>query len=353
MHIVVVDPSRTIVHCLQLLLEARDHHVYPFTDGVEALRHIESNPNIDGAMISAEQACGSGIELCWQTRLLASPYRPIYVILISSHDARRTLIEALDSGADDFISKPPFPEELYARLRAAERVTSMQRELARLAATDPLTGVLNRRAFFERSKPACDAADVDGALSAILIDIDHFKTINDTFGHPVGDQVIRAVCREAAQTAEIVGRLGGEEFAMLLPATLAAATEVAEQLRGRIAALRFDTAKGPAAATCSFGVSEWQSGGDIDELLRRADVALYAAKTGGRNRVVADRPGLTVADYDQHRSVIRTRARTNPPPASGTSAVGNPQASAAEAGDLQAREPADASPATERIATPA
>jgi two-component system, cell cycle response regulator len=343
MHIAVVDPSRTIVHCLQLLLEARDHHVYPFTDGAEALRHIESDSNIDGAMISAEQASGSGIELCWQTRLLASPYRPIYVILISSHDARRTLIEALDSGADDFICKPPFPEELYARLRAAERVTSMQRELARLAATDPLTGVLNRRAFFERSKPMCDGAGGGSPVAAILIDIDHFKTINDTFGHPVGDQVIRAVCREAAQAAEIVGRLGGEEFAMLLPATLAAATDVAEQLRGRIAALHLDTPNGTAVATCSFGVSGWQAGDDIDQLLRRADIALYAAKTGGRNRVVADHPDLTVEDYDKHRSVIRGRARTGPPPA----------ARIAGGGDLQAARPADHPPATQLIATPA
>jgi two-component system cell cycle response regulator len=328
-HIAVVHPSRTIAKCLQQLLEARDHHVYPFTDGEAALRYIESAPNIDGAMISAEQASGSGIELCWQTRLLASHYRPIYVILISSHDARRTLIEALDSGADDFISTPPFPEELYARLRAAERVTSMQRELARLAATDPLTGMLNRRAFFEKSEQVCENAGADAPLSAILLDIDHFKKINDTYGHPVGDEVIRGVCAECARETEIHGRLGGEEFALLLQTNLASTIAVAEKLRARIAELRFDTAKGPATPTCSFGVSEWRVGDDINELLRRADVALYAAKVGGRNRVVVDQPGLSVADYDKQPSLIRKR----PSPPRVIATAGDPQPETAHQGD--------------------
>src|SRR5215470_382607 len=109
MHIAVVDPSRTVLKFIRLLLEARDHHVYPFTDGAAALRHIEEDRNVDAAIISAEQATGpgGGIELCWQTRLLASSYRPIYVILMSANDGRQKLIEALDSGADDFITKPP------------------------------------------------------------------------------------------------------------------------------------------------------------------------------------------------------------------------------------------------------
>src|SRR5262245_6325574 len=177
MHIAVVDPSRTVLKCIGLLLKARDHHVYPFTDGPDALRHIESDPQIEAAIISAEQNGGSGLELCWQTRLLASSYRPIYVILMSSHDGRQTLIEGLDSGADDFIAKPPMAEELYARLRAAERVTSMQRELIRMATTDSLTGVLNRRAFFARSQQVCDRAAAGVPISVIMLDLDNFKRI--------------------------------------------------------------------------------------------------------------------------------------------------------------------------------
>jgi len=169
MHIAVVDPSRTVLKCIGLLLEARDHHVYPFTDGQAALQHIEADPNIDAAIISAEQATGAtaGIELCWQTRLLASSYRPIYVILMSAHDGRQTLIEALDSGADDFIAKPPLAEELYARLRGAERVNTLQRDLIRLATTDPLTGVLNRASFRARVEEAMNfhfGQDVHGRI---------------------------------------------------------------------------------------------------------------------------------------------------------------------------------------------
>ena len=111
---------------------------------------------------------------------------------------------------------------------------------------------------------------------------------------------------------------------MLLPATLAAATEIAEELRERFAALRLDTPNGTAVATCSFGVSGWQAGDDIDQLLRRADVALYATKTGGRNRVVADHPGLTVEDYDKHRSVIRGRAHRLQQPASSAKVICKP-----------------------------
>ena len=135
---------------------------------------------------------------------------------MSANYEQRKLIEALDSGADDFIGKPPAVEELYARLRAAERLGAMQRELVRLATTDPLSGLLNRRAFFERAQEACASAgdSKSAVISAIMFDIDYFKRINDDFGHGTGDDVIRAVANEAICEKGIVGRLGGEEFAI-------------------------------------------------------------------------------------------------------------------------------------------
>jgi len=309
MQIVAIDPSRTVRKCLAQLLTQRGHQIAGFADGAEAMRHIAADPDVDAVIVSAEQTDSSGVELCWHLRLMACAYRPLYVILMSSHDGRRTLIEGLDSGADDFISKPPHPDELYARLRAAERVTSMQRELVRLATTDPLTGVMNRRAFFERSIQACEAAQPELPLSAIMLDIDHFKAINDAFGHAVGDEVIRAVAAEAAQTSRMVGRLGGEEFAILVEAEMSSALRTAERLRAAIAALKFNTPTGTVTPTCSFGVSEWQPADTIDDLLRRADGALYAAKAGGRNQVVADQPGLPEVDRNQYQSVIRGPVR--------------------------------------------
>lgn len=104
--------------------------------------------------------------------------------MMSSQYDQRSLIEALDSGADDFIGKPPLADELYARLRAAERIASMQRELIRLATIDPLTGLGNRRGFFEQATEACARViPPDGSLSAIILDIDNFKRINDSYGH--------------------------------------------------------------------------------------------------------------------------------------------------------------------------
>jgi diguanylate cyclase (GGDEF)-like protein len=287
MRVVLVDSSRTVLLFVGRLLEARDHEVCAFTDGHAALEAIRADPTVGALITSAELHSMSGLELCWEARLLATCSRPIYVIVMSSNQERHALIEALDSGADDYIGKPPVAEELYARLRAAERVASMQRELLRLATTDPLTGLLNRRAFFEQAEQACARAAAGRELSAVLFDIDHFKRINDIYGHDVGDKAIRAVSAEAADAGAIIGRLGGEEFAVVLEDhRLDQAIEVAERLRRAVAALKFETGRGAMTLTCSFGVGAWEAGDTIDDLLKRADVALYAAKTGGRNRVI-------------------------------------------------------------------
>jgi len=295
MRVVLVDPSRTVLKFVTRLLEARHHEVRPFVDERLALEYIKSDLNVDALITSAELTTMSGIELCWETRLLATHRRQIYVIMMSSNHDQCRLAEALDGGADDFIGKPPVAEELYARLRAAERLASMQHELIRLATTDPLTGVLNRRAFFEAAHEACSRGESGARLCAIMFDIDHFKRINDVFGHDTGDEAIRDVARTASIESAVigeasVGRLGGEEFAILVEGrTLPDVMAVAERMREQMAALRIEAVSGVVSLTCSFGVSAWGAGDSIDRLLKRADVALYEAKSGGRNRVVAAR----------------------------------------------------------------
>src|SRR2546421_4458822 len=150
MRVMLVDPSRTMRLFVTRLLQARDHEVLPFADGPEALACMRRDLDVAALITSGELVSMSGLELCWETRVLAGRDRPIYVILMSSSIDRSRLGEALDSGADDFISKPPVADELYARLRAAERLGTMQRELVRLASFDPLTGLHNRRGFFVR-----------------------------------------------------------------------------------------------------------------------------------------------------------------------------------------------------------
>jgi two-component system, cell cycle response regulator len=314
MRVVLVDPSRTVLKFISRLLEARGDDVRSFTDGRAALAYVKDDPSIDALITSAEPLSITGLELCWEVRLLAGDRRAIYIILMSSNQERRHLIEALDSGADDFISKPPVAEELYARLRAAERIASMHRDLVQLASLDSLTGIFNRRAFFERAEEARVALPALGTMSAIMIDIDHFKHINDAHGHAIGDRAIREVASILAIRSKVVGRLGGEEFAVLLPAcNLGEAREVAERLQNEIAELQLTTDREPITLTCSLGVGEWRHGESVDDLLRHADIALYAAKAAGRNRVIAADESLAASDYEAAGRSVRAAQRLRVP----------------------------------------
>jgi len=295
MHIALVDSSRVVLKIITDQLEPRGHTVSTFTDSAAALAYVTETASVRVLITSLEVRPISGLELCWSARLLADAKRPLYIITMSSAQNARNLAEALDSGADDFIEKPPGAESLHARLRAAERLTSMQEELIRLAETDPLTGLLNRRAFFARAQAAADKVGPHGRMSAILADIDHFKRINDTHGHDVGDTVLQAAAKILGSEG-IVGRLGGEEFAIVLPhKSLEEGEAHARRLRVLAADLRVRAARAPVSMTCSFGVSDWSEGATLEGMLKRADIALYEAKSSGRDRVVSAATDLILA----------------------------------------------------------
>jgi two-component system cell cycle response regulator len=284
MRIVLVDPSRAVQRIMKSMIEQGEHEVVAFGEGPQALDFIGSDKEVRALITSAELGRMSGIELCEATRSLAGNQRALYILLMSSNDDFHLVVQALDHGADDFIHKPPYPEELRARLRAADRFTAMQQDLIRHASTDFLTGLMNRRAFFERAVDICREAESGHTFTAILFDIDHFKGVNDQFGHEAGDRVLQGVAAEALAACTIVGRLGGEEFCLIVRIDLIDSMDTANELRQAIRRLRF----GPdqdIAITASFGVAEWESGDTIDQVLRRADVALYEAKRGGRDRV--------------------------------------------------------------------
>jgi len=256
-NIVLVDSSRSVQTAISRLLSARGHHVSAFTNPRQALTKIASDQTFDAVITAAELSPISGVELCWEARLLAGDRRPLYIMLMTSHADERTMIECLDMGADEIISKPPSKKQLLARLRVGERNVLLQSKLIQLATTDPMTGLLNRRAFFERGMESCGGCSNDSRLAAVLFDIDHFKEINDLYGHQTGDETIRMIAAESLKDHRVVGRLGGDEICILLRGhSLGRAWDIAEELRCRIAQLRIKTPEGTTSITCSMGVSE-------------------------------------------------------------------------------------------------
>ena len=308
MRILLVDASPMVMRIVAAQLKAGGYLVEMTTDGLEAFALIRNNPDIDTLITSIELSSLSGFELCWEARLLSTErQRPFHIIVMSSNTDDAKLSEALDSGANDFIHKPPTANALYARLRSAARSLGNEAELIRLASIDPLTELLNRRAFFERATKAIERASSVAPLSAIMLDIDKFKHVNDCHGHDVGDKVIRAVAHEVSHVSDLAGRLGGEEFAFLLDGAAAATdSAIANAIRVKCCELRFEGEDGPFAISCSFGVARWEYGMTIDQLLKRADLLLYEAKQSGRNRVVCNHASLTEGEPPGQQSIIRS-----------------------------------------------
>ncbi|MEZ5838915.1 MAG: diguanylate cyclase [Hyphomicrobiales bacterium] len=285
MEILLIEPSRVGLRMMGQMLEQRGDVVHPFSHGGEALAHLRRHPEIEVIITSFETQEICGLELSWEARVLSNNRNPLYIIVMSSSWERSKAIEALDTGADDFIQKPPVKEELFARLRAADRLLKTQRENHRLARVDPLTGAFNRRYFFDQFRQEMESRST-APLSVVLLDIDHFKKVNDTYGHDVGDRTICAVASLMIPEDGVFGRIGGEEFAWLLPGhSEASAADKADKIRKKVEALEIATEIGTLTLTCSFGVAGREPGESSGTLTKRADEALYAAKHSGRNRV--------------------------------------------------------------------
>ncbi len=273
-------------------LERIGHQAAVARDGEEAWRIIQEHevpllisdwmmPNLDGP------------GLCRRIRASSSE-RYTFIILLTSRDRREDRLTGLRAGADDFLIKPPDPDELAVRLEIAERILAVHNQLAQqnaqlveLATVDELTGTKNRRRFREDLELLFGQADrLHSPLSLIMIDLDHFKQYNDSFGHPAGDEVLHwsgSILRTAVRAHDIVARYGGEEFVVLLPATDAvAAIEVAERLRSAVACRPWPHCR----ITASLGVSTASAATpDAAALVDQADQALYYSKLSGRNQV--------------------------------------------------------------------
>ncbi|NEU13108.1 diguanylate cyclase [Methylobacterium sp. BTF04] len=295
MHIAIVDSSRVILRSVTESLLSSGHTVESFTDSAKAKDYVKERSDVTCVITSLEVHPIGGLELCWALRSLAGARRPLSIIVMSSAHGSRSLGEVLDSGADDFMTKPPDRDELKARLRAAERMVKLQNELIRQADTDSMTRLLNRGAFLRITTEIVQNLGDGGVMSALLIDIDHFKSINDRHGHSIGDEVIRGVANVLRETGAVACRFGGEEFVLLMPDHgPGGAGVIAHRIRTRCAGLRIKSERETIPFTVSIGISTWTGADTIDGLLKRADIALYAAKRDGRDRVAMSMSELVV-----------------------------------------------------------
>ena len=253
-----------------------------------------------------------GVEVCRRIRAVGrEPY--VYVLLLTARTESHDLVEGMEAGADDYLTKPFNAQELRVRLRAGRRILELQeqlmeaREALRIQAThDALTGLLNRGRVLELlgAEIARSARELR-PLSVLMVDLDRFKQVNDTHGHMAGDAVLREAARRmkaATRQYDAPGRYGGEEFLIVLPGCNARdAGAQAERIREAFAAAPFPAGAESLVQTCSIGVSSRDvcAPGDADCLIREADEALYVAKNQGRNRVVAfASEGAPPADAD-------------------------------------------------------
>jgi two-component system cell cycle response regulator len=238
-----------------------------------------------------------GLEVCRRLRKNETT-NPGYVILLTGRSEKSDIVEGLEAGANDYIAKPYDNAELLARIRVGQRMLELQASLletqaalAHQATHDALTGILNRRAILEQlARELARALRQGVSLSVGMCDIDHFKEINDRFGHQAGDEVLVACTRSLQANLreyDYVGRYGGEEF--LIIATGASAQNddgLYERLCQQVAATEVKTKAGNVSFTISIGTSLGTGKSTVDTLLAAADAALYQAKAAGRNRVV-------------------------------------------------------------------
>jgi two-component system, cell cycle response regulator len=238
-----------------------------------------------------------GVELCRRLRDRSEGEPYTYVILLTAKTHKHEMLEAMNAGADDFLGKPFDPPELKARLLVGQRIVDLQQKLVSAnaalqfaASHDFLTGAWNRAeilAFMHRelARARRDATPV----GIVLIDVDHFKKVNDEFGHEGGDRVLMEITKRLSASLRAydgIGRYGGEEFLLVIPGCdLTTMVRRANQMRELISSQPVSTAVGATTVTVSMGVVVAESSTNVEELLGRADTALYQAKRNGRNRV--------------------------------------------------------------------
>jgi two-component system cell cycle response regulator len=301
--VLIVDDDPLTREHLSLLVQAAGFDVLTAESGRDALFTLRRDycPIV---MSDWQMPDMDGLELCRAIRAESFPGY-VYILLLTARDSQQDVVNGFDAGADDYISKRVTEAELMARLRAAKRIVGLEQTLRetleekrRQATTDALTGANNRHYFDKHlDRELKRVRRFGGPLSVLLLDIDHFKSINDRFGHGVGDEVLVQFA-ERMRTAlprdyDWCARIGGEEFAVVLPQTeMQGAMIVGEKLRQHIAMAPVATEAGNLKLTVSIGVASVDAATlppeiSVDDIVELADRGLYKSKQAGRNRVTA------------------------------------------------------------------
>ncbi|MFZ5929332.1 MAG: GGDEF domain-containing protein [Acidobacteriota bacterium] len=310
MKVLVADDSLVMRRLLEASISSWGYQPVSAADGDQAWEILASPDPPSIAILDWMMPGLSGLAICRRLReRQASPY--IYVILLTSRGLREDIVEGLNAGADDYVVKPFDKHELEVRLRAGRRIIELQAELISAQASlreqamrDPLTGIWNRASILDTLERELDRARRGSSpLGLLLLDLDHFKQLNDTRGHQFGDHALRAFTQRiqsAVRSYDAFGRYGGEEFLILAPGCGEQdLVRQADRLRAAVAGSPFDIEGAAVPLTVSIGASSVEPGVRVSsiDLIRAADDALYEAKRTGRNRVVY-RPPFAVHRVD-------------------------------------------------------
>lgn len=316
MKILVADDDAVSRQMLQSVLTHAGYEVVPVADGTAATAILtqEGGPRI--ALLDWMMPGMDGPSICREVRNRQErPY--VYIVLVTSKESKDDVIAGLEAGADDYLAKPFHPPELKARLRTGHRILRLEdqlveaREEMRFKAThDALTMLWNHGVILELLQRELNrACREETSVAVLLADLDHFKRINDAYGHLVGDEVLQETARRLTETVrsyDVVGRYGGEEFLVLLPRCNAISTrDRAEQIRAAVCSQPMQTRQGPVSLTLSLGAVSSRDWGHVsaDSLVKEADDALYRAKAQGRNRVVFVGPATAQGGGSERKSV--------------------------------------------------
>ena len=283
MRVAILDDSPIILKVVHRIL---DMNGFRFADFYVTPRELlESGKAYDLYLVDMVLPELTGDKVIMDIRV----HQPNSIIIgMSQFTGEKSITTLLMAGADDYIHKPFDAASLISRIKINVRSYQYKKRLELMAVTDGLTGLYNHRFIFERlEEETAKVARYGRLLSIIMLDIDNFKQVNDTFGHRAGDEVILSVAHAimaSLRKTDVAGRYGGEEFLVLLPETdLKAAHIVAEKIRNTVALLQFETKD--LAVTISAGVAEAEKGESFEALINRADAKLYTAKRNGKNRV--------------------------------------------------------------------